>query len=106
MATENEELIAFNAADADALLSMIGTAGQSISTTNRPPPRGLKWAMTKSTGLMANSKGNVFLRNPTSTGWTNGPEVEAWNEGAAIPANKRCLLISIDGRYCAFQVEC
>jgi hypothetical protein len=101
------DLVAFNQQDADAILGLIDTTFEtSLHSTHQPPQRGIKFGKSKSTGLAANSRGDVKLRVPVFGGWADGPDVEAWNQGAAIPANKLLLLIPIDGRLCALQVEC
>ena len=102
-----QDLVAFNQLDADAILDLVdSTAETSLHSSNQRPRRGIKWGKAKSTGMAANSVADVILREVTSTGWADGPDVEAWNQGAAIPANKLLLLIPIDGRLCALQVEC
>lgn len=103
----HDDLVAFNQPDADALLDLIdSTAEQSLHSTHRAPRRGIKWGKSKSSGMPANSSATVILREITATGWTDGPDIEAWNQGAAIPGNKLLILIPIDGRDCAFRVEC
>ncbi len=102
-----DDLVAFNRIDADAALRLIdSTPEPTLLSSEKPPPRGIKWGKTKSTGLAANSKGMVKIGIVVFGGWTDGHDVEAWNRGAAIPANKLVILIPIDGRLCAFRVEC
>lgn len=105
MPKKKAKVVGFNPTDADALLSMLESAGgHSFSPNQRPPSLGWKWGMTKSTGLGANTQGMVFMQRPTATLWENYGEVEAWNRGSAIAANTLCILVSIDGRWCAFEV--
>jgi hypothetical protein len=105
MPRKKAKVVGFNPTDADALLQMLEAAGgQTLSRNSRPYPIGWKWGMTKSTGLGANTKGMVFMQRPTATGWESFAEVEAWNRGSAIAANTLCILVSIDGRWCAFEV--
>lgn len=102
-----DDLVAFEQPDADALLNLIdSTAEQSLHSTHRAPRRGAMAARSKSTGMPANSASQVILRVPTATGWADGPEIEAFNDGAAVPGNKRLLLIPVDGRNYALRVEC
>lgn len=99
------DIVGFSPSDADLLLAMIGAAGgQELSIQRRPRPLGIKWGFTKSVGLGANTSGAVFLQEPTAAGWANHTEVIAWNRGSAIAANKLLILISIDSRWCAFEV--
>jgi hypothetical protein len=66
-----------------------------------------KWGKTKTAGVGANSSGVVLLDEPTTSSWaTSTVEITAYNRGAAIPGSKLILLKLIDGRWCAFQVEC
>jgi hypothetical protein len=101
-----EDLVAFNQRDADAVLDLIDSTVETSLYSTQRPRRGIKWGKSKSTGMAANSVADVILREVTSTGWADGPDIEAWNQGVAIPANKLLLLIPIDGRLCALQVEC
>ena len=104
MATE-AELVAFNPADADLILSkMQGAGGESIMAAARVH-RDAKWATTVSS-IAANATGYVYMRKPTNTGWTDTTsQVLGFNEsGLAIPASKKVILFTIDGRWCVFDV--
>lgn len=100
-----EELVAFNATDADGLLAILEAAGgESIASEKRFRP-GIKWGMTTAAGIGANTTGECWLRTPTLTGWQNYTVLpEVFNEGEAIAANTLVLLIPIDGRWCVFDV--
>lgn len=104
MPKKKAKVVGFNPTDADALLSMLESAGgHSFSPNQRPPSLGWKWGMTKSTGLGANTKGMVFMQRPNDSGWENDGEVEAWNRGFAIPGDTLLILGRMDGRWCAFE---
>ena len=103
--SSDEELVAFNPDDADLILSQLeGVGGESIAPTQRPR-RGDKFAKTVA-AIAADATGNCYLRIPTDTGWTDSAaSVLVWNEsGAAIPAGKKVILFTIDGRWCVFDV--
>ncbi len=99
------ELVAFNPADADLILSNTqGAGGESIMPSARVH-RDAKWATTVSS-IAANATGYVYMRKPTNTGWTNTTsQVLVFNEsGAAIAAGRKVILFTIDGRWCVFDV--
>lgn len=105
MASESKELVAFNRPDADQLLSGLeGAGGESIAAIPRPR-RGDKFGWTIDP-IEADATGYLYLRVPTETGWENSTlEVLVFNEsGADIPANKKVILFTIDGRWCVFDV--
>lgn len=101
----SDELVAFNPPDADLILDQLqGAGGESIAPTQRPR-RGDKFATTVA-AIAADATGNCYLRIPTDTGWTDSAaSVPVFNEsGAAIPAGKKVILFTIDGRWCVFDV--
>ena len=105
MASKSEELVAFNPTDADLLLGGLeGAGGESIAAIPRPR-RGDKFGWSIA-AIPEGASGYVLLRIPTETGWTNSTvQVLAFNEsGAEIPADKKVLLMTIDGRWVVFDV--
>jgi hypothetical protein len=101
------KLVAFNRVDADALLDLLeGAGGQSIARSTSLRRRGVRWGRT-AVAVPANSAGNaqVYLQDPTATGWSDGALLtDVWTRGSAIAINKQVILITIDGRWCAFEV--
>ncbi len=105
MASKSEELVAFNPTDADLLLGGLeGAGGESIAAIPRPR-RGDKFGWTIDP-IDEGDTGYVLLRVPTATGWTNSTvQVLAFNEsGADIAGDKKVLLMTIDGRWCVFDI--
>jgi hypothetical protein len=59
---------------------------------------------TKSGGLPSNDSGDVILRVSTSTGWTDGPDVPAFNPFSTISGGKNLKLDLVNSRLVAFEV--
>lgn len=66
---------------------------------------GCKFGTTKVAGLDADSEGQVYLREPTLTGWDDTvTEVDVWNVGEAIAGDTLVLLVPVDGRWVSLEV--
>ena len=103
---KRQDLVAFNAADAAALLAGLAQAGsESVAVSAQRP---VYMMFGKSIGAIpAGGSNTVFIRDPSTTGWVDNTtkQVTAWNESsAAIAANKKLLLIPINGRWAAFEL--
>lgn len=105
MATD-EEVVGFNPTDANALLALIGgSGGEAISLGARKKPTDYILARTTSGGLAAGAVGSVYVKDPTSTGWTvTTDEIPAWTVGSTIPANTDVLLVPVNGRWLALRI--
>lgn len=103
---ESEELFGFNRQDADAILARLQQAGGFDVAPGRRPPVSCILARAKSSGLGANSSGNVFYMEPTATGWqVTTTEYVAFNPtSTAIGADKLCLLFPVNGRWLATEL--
>lgn len=99
------DLVAFNPADADGLLAMLGGAGGQSISRSRVPQLSCMLGETKTGGLAAGSEGRVQILNPTASGWTvSANECPAWTFGASISGSTPVLLVPVDGRWLALKV--
>lgn len=106
MANDDSEIFGFNRSDADAILANLQQLGGVDVTGTRRPLVAPLLAQTKTGGLGANSSGNVFYMEPTTTGWqVTTTEYLAFNPtSTAIAASKLCLLFPVNGRWLAVEM--
>ena len=101
-----QEIVGFNAVDAAALLAGLMLAGGDRVAQRNDGVLAIQFGKTKTGGIAGGGSANVYLREPTTTGWADTTkEVTAWNASSvAIAAGKLLLLIPINGRWAAFEV--
>lgn len=104
--SSRQDLVAFNNVDASGLLAMLAMAGGDRVSQRNEGTFAILFGKTKTGGIAANGSANVYLREPTTTGWADTTkEVAGWNESSvAIAAGKKVILIPINGRWAAFEV--